>query len=241
MAGCFKKLLKQVCRCAGVTLTKNMLYDKYTLSVMKKVLTTSSNCIDIGSHDGEMLKTMLLFAPGGRHYAFEPIPDYYQSLKERYGNQATVLPYALSDRDGVTSFQYIRNAPAYSGFKQRKYRINPDIQEIKVETRQLDSIIPEDIKVDFIKIDVEGAEHLVLKGSKKTIQRCRPIIIFEFGLGASDYYQTSSSELYHFLVNETGLRISLLQGFLRDNGVLSASEFQAIYQENKEYYFIAHP
>ncbi len=241
MAGCFKKLLKQVCRCAGITLTKNMLYDKYTLKVMKKVLTTSSNCIDIGSHDGEMLEIMLQIAPHGRHFAFEPIPDYYRLLKELYGNQATVLPYALSDREGITSFQYIRNAPAYSGFKQRKYRINPDIKQIQVDTRPLDSIIPVDIKIDFIKIDVEGAEYLVLKGGKQTIQRCRPVIVFEFGLGASDYYHTSASELYHFLVEETGLRISLLQGFLKNHDVLSAHEFQTIYQENKEYYFIAHP
>ncbi len=237
-----KKTLKKGLSHAGIDLTKNMAYDRLTRQVMKKVLTTTSNCIDVGSHDGEVLEQILQLSPEGRHFAFEPIPVYYEALLRHFGNQVTIMPYALSDKEMVTDFQYVRNAPAYSGLKKRKYNTyNPDIQKIKVNTRGLDQVIPDSISVDFIKIDVEGAEYLVLKGARNLVKRCRPFIVFEFGLGASDYYQTDPEQLYNLLLDESGMQISLLSDFIRDKRPLSITEFVAHYRRNKEYYYIAHP
>ena len=36
-----------------------------------------------------------------------------------------------------------------------------------------------DIKIDYMKIDVEGTERLVFLGAKRTIEKYRPIIIYE--------------------------------------------------------------
>lgn len=238
----WKHLCKKCLAFARIDLTKNMAYDRLTLNILKTKLKSTSNCIDIGCHDGEVLKQMIKLAPAGKHYAFEPIPEYYELLLNVYGNQVTVLPYALSDKHGRTLFHHVRNAPAYSGLRQRKYATNdPDIQEIEVETRRLDDLIPQDIQIDFIKIDVEGAEYLVMQGAKELITRCKPIIVFEFGLGASDFYQTKPEELYHFLVNDSGMKISLLQDYILKKKVLDLENFQRCYQDQLEYYFIAHP
>jgi FkbM family methyltransferase len=35
-------------------------------------------------------------------------------------------------------------------------------------------------RLDFMKVDVEGAEHLVFRGAEKTLERMRPTIIFEY-------------------------------------------------------------
>ena len=37
-------------------------------------------------------------------------------------------------------------------------------------------------RLDFIKVDVEGAEHLVLRGAQKTLERMRPTVIFEYNV-----------------------------------------------------------
>ena len=52
--------------------------------------------------------------------------------------------------------------------------------EIKVLQRKLDTLIPSD-EIDGMKIDVEGAELRVLRGSDKLIAKNRPVVMFESG------------------------------------------------------------
>lgn len=222
-------------------LTQNLKYDRLTKLIMKKVIKESSNCIDVGCHKGEILDDILKYAPKGNHYGFEPIPPMFDNLVNKYKTRATILPFALSDKNGESTFQYVKNAPAYSGIIKRKYEVeNADIQEINVELKKLDEIIPSDIKIDFIKIDVEGGEYDVLKGSIDLLKRDKPYIVFEFGLGASDFYGTKPSEIYNLLNSQIGLKISNLEAFVKSEPALELDEFEKLYNTNKEYYFIAH-
>ncbi len=209
---------------------------------MHQVILPGANCVDVGSHEGDVLKKFLELAPDGRHYAFEPIPEYFQRLKRLYGRQATVLPYALSDRPGTSVFQFVRNAPAYSGLKKRKYNVQtPDIRQIDVAVHRLDAVIPQELVINFIKVDVEGAEFQVLKGGRELIKRCAPVIVFEFGLGASEYYDTKPEDLYGFLVHECRLKISLMKSFPDHASTINLDQFKNHYQNQTEYYFVAHP
>jgi len=58
-------------------------------------------------------------------------------------------------------------------------RPNRDAYDIKYETTTLDDFVDSFDKVDSIKIDVEGAEVLVLNGAKKFINKFKPIIFLE--------------------------------------------------------------
>ncbi len=236
-----KSLLKSALNCLHLDVTRNLEYDRYTKEIMKKVLGKNSNCIDVGCHKGELLNVILRLAPGGKHYGFEPIPGLYHKLIAKYKGRVTIYPYALSDTNGVSKFQFVKNAPAYSGIKKRLYATNePDIDEISVAVRTLDGIIPEDMVIDFIKIDVEGGEFGVLKGAVSLLKRCRPVVIFESGLGASDYYGTQPEDVYEFLTRQAGYNISLLKSFLREDKPLSSDEYLHYYNSRTEYYFIAH-
>lgn len=211
-----------------------------TGTIMRRVIQHNSNCIDIGCHKGEILDVMLELAPEGKHTAFEPIPVFYNALIEKYKSKAVILPYALSDKNGTADFQYVKNAPAYSGLRKREYTVDPDIEVISVEVKKLDDLIAGQ-KVNLIKIDVEGAELNVLQGSINTLKAEKPYVIFEFGMGASNYYDSTPEKMFQLLCIEAGLKISTLKSFVTGKGALSAVDFQKLYKSQTEYYFIAHP
>lgn len=236
----FKNAIRATLNFLHLDLTKNLEYDRLTKSVMRKVIKSDSNCIDVGCHKGEILDIILSLAPEGKHYAFEPLPHLFENLKAKYSDRATVHPFALSNEAGRSTFQFIKNAPAYSGIKKRRYDIdNPEIEEITVQLKRLDDLIEDKIKIDFIKIDVEGAELGVLEGAKNILQNSKPAVVFEFGKGASDYYGTSPEKMFNLLVEEVGLQLHTLKGFINNREPLNVTDFSKHFEANTEYYFIA--
>ena len=235
-----KDILREILINLHLDLTKNLEYDRLTRVILKRFIKQNHNCVDVGCHKGEILDLMLKYSPEGKHYAFEPIPYLFETLKDKYNHKATLYPYALSYRSGSTTFHLVKNAPAYSGIMKRKYDIkNPEIVEIKVELKTLDELIPVDEKIHFIKIDVEGGEFGVLKGAQKLLERNKPIVLFECGKGASDYYGTEPEDIHHFLTNEIGLEVFTLKSFIKSQPSLDVTAFANHFNANDEYYFVA--
>lgn len=239
-----KQLLKQLLTLLHISVTRNQKYDAYTRKIIERSITPRSNCIDIGCHKGEILDLMIKGAGDGVKMGFEPIPELYDFLNEKYRNQPLVKIHdvALYDSAGVTTFQHVLNAPAYSGIKKRRYDGKQvEIEQIQVRTGMLDEIIPATLHIDLIKIDVEGAEFRVMLGGKATLQRCKPVVIFEFGMGAAEFYDSTPEKLYLFLSGDCEMKISTLKGFLEKTQALSKEQFVDCYRTGKEYYFVAHP
>lgn len=236
-----KQFVKRVLSSLGIHLTQNQRYDALAIKVMRKAIDQNANCVDVGCHKGEMLEAMLQLAPRGQHFAFEPIPELFELLKERYADRVAVHQIALSDRTGTTTFQHVVTNPAYSGIKKRTYKSDEAIEQIKVPTDRLDALIPDSIRIDFLKIDVEGGELQVLEGAREHIARSKPVIIFEHGIGASDHYGTTPEMIYTLLVEDCGLQIGLLEDYLADQSGLPAKEFARQYHEALNYYFVAYP
>ena len=236
----FKDILRKVLIFFHLDLTKNLQYDRLTKAIMKKNIKKHHNCIDVGCHKGEILDMMLKYAPEGKHYAFEPIPYLFAALEKKYKNKSLIFPYALADRNGDSIFQLVKNAPAYSGIKKRRYDIaDIEIEEIQVKLKTLDETVPLNEKIDFIKIDVEGGEFDVMKGAKNVLKKHKPLILFECGLGASDYYGTNILDFYNFITHEIGLKIFTLKSYIKNNSPLTFEEFENHFNANTEYYFAA--
>lgn len=238
-----KNILRKVLFSAGIDITKNQQYDRLTLAIMKKVLKENSGCIDIGCHKGEVLDEMIKYAPKGRHTGFEPIPEYYHFLGKKYGNLPTITikQVALSDHQGKVSFNWVKNAPAYSGLEQREYATKaPVIEKIEVDAAKLDDYIDEIPATHLIKIDVEGAEMKVLEGAKEFILKYRPTIIFECGQGAADYYGTTPEMVYHYFESKN-YSIYNLKDFLNNGKPFDESSFSNTFNNKIEYYFVATP
>jgi len=81
---------------------------------------------------------------------------------------------------------------------------------------------------------------LVLKGAQEILKKDRPFVLFEFGLGASDYYESTAEELYQFF-NLLDYALFNLKDVLKNNVALDLEAFENHYKNNSEYYFWAAP
>jgi FkbM family methyltransferase len=133
--------------------------------------------------------------------AFEPHP---QSAKElgtqielnNIGN-AHVLAAAMSDRIGTLEF-----LDTGSAIGQKIAGIDngfPEARKICVPTITLDAAAEQFGIPDLIKLDVEGAENLVLEGGKKVMTKHRPVLIAEI-------HGEERSGRFYELMKENGYR-----------------------------------
>lgn len=139
-----------------------------------KTITSGSVVYDIGAHVGfyTLLAAGLVY-PGGKVISFEPVPQNIYYLKEhlRLNRCSNVIVFesAVAERSGFTFFE--------EGQSNFTGRISSEGTS-KYQTVSIDSIILEG-KVpppNIMKLDVEGAEMLVLSGAIATIQKYYPII-----------------------------------------------------------------
>jgi FkbM family methyltransferase len=215
-------------------------YDFQTYDILKKILTPTSNCIDIGCNTGQILKPIVQLASQGIHYAFEPIPNLHKKLVKRF-SKVHVLDVAVCNEVGNTTFNYFPERPTFSGIKERDYyNENYKAEKITVATNKLDNIIPKDIKIDLIKIDVEGAEYEVLKGASETIARNKPLVIFEFGADSAKTYGFDVNDVFDYF-DTKGLQLSSLELYLKGLQPFTKVEFVGQFTKGYNYYFIAYP
>lgn len=233
-----KERIKNILKKLPISVTRNQKYDALTLKIMEIVLEENSSFIDVGCHKGELLDYALKLAPKGAHFAFEPIPDLYNDLLSSHGKVASIKNVALSDTRGTSSFNYVKSNPAYSGIKKRSYPKKEKIKEIEVTLDTMDNQLRTAERVNLIKIDVEGGEMGVLKGAINTLKKWSPVVIFEHGIGASDFYGTTPEEMWEFL-NENDYCVFSLRGFVANKSSLTIEQFINLFETNKEYYFIA--
>jgi FkbM family methyltransferase len=226
---------------SGILLTRNMRYDRQAWLIMKRILRKDDSCVDVGCHKGELMDWMLQLSPEGKHAGFEPIPSLFSNLQAKYGQRVKLYNCALGKEQGEANFQVVKDTPAYSGLKKRKYLVeNPEIEEVHVKVETLDNLFAQQPSLKLLKVDVEGGEFDVLSGGKDLILRCRPFVLFEFGLGSAEFYG-SGPELMYDLLQEVKLNVFCLGDFLSNNKPLSKDQFKQHFDHGSEYYFIAAP
>jgi len=223
--------------------TQNDVYDQQTSAIMKKVLRRDSNCVDVGCHAGSILDEMLALAPDGTHYAFEPLPWLASALRQKYGTRSNVRLHemALSNAPGRATFHANTDHPGFSGLERRDYPSEKDrVEIIEVRTDRLDALLDPSKKIDLIKIDVEGAESLVLEGARECLRRDRPVVVFEHGVASDRLYHAGTRVVFD-LFAEAGLQVSRLEDYLSGAPPLSRDGLVAQIEQGLNCYFVAHP
>ena len=187
--------------------------EPWMVSTLKLTLTRQPGIlIDVGANDGGTLLNMLRACPSARYVGFEPLPEeyaYVQALIEANElDGARIFPVALSDSTGITA---LRVANDHSSSSIRANFRPPEFysREVPVLVMRGDDFMNElrPGAISTIKIDVEGAESMVLRGFSDTIKNHRPYIVFELLPYHTDEERVSADDVAT-LLRKWGYRVS---------------------------------
>jgi FkbM family methyltransferase len=145
---------------------------------------------DVGANVGTVAGFVSrLVGPSGRVVAFEPLWPAYDRLCDavRGGTGGVVLPVPLGAAavDGKAPLQVPRGllsrASLAPGPRWGEVQGTRDVASYTASFVSLDTFCSDRgiSSVQFLKIDVEGAELLVLRGARALLERCRPILFME--------------------------------------------------------------
>ena len=164
--------------------------------------------IDCGAFDGDTAKFFIQRTGGNcKVFCFEPVVENYNAMVSWIDEQSigNVIAYnaGVGSKDGVakvysTEEKTTMGAVGYNRFGAKK----PVISEVPVKA--LDDIINE--RVDFIKIDIEGAEMEALLGAKRTIENNKPRMLL------SAYHKTTDMWEIPYLIREINSNYKIYLG-----------------------------
>ncbi len=173
--------------------------------------------LDVGAHFGYFTKEFACIHDGTCHvHAFEPMSYNLSILRivtAGLGNVA-IHPVALSDATGTSNLTIPVKKQGKIGPGLAHFGEEPDRDYIvqPVETARLDDIAGKCglSRVDFIKIDVEGAELPVFKGAHSIISQYRPVIFAEVHEAFTQRIGYRPEELFAYLA-QFGYSADLLE------------------------------
>lgn len=138
--------------------------------------------IDIGAHGGFFsLLLAKIVGPSGHVVAFEPLPANFRILKENVAlnsiQNTTIEMLAVCDHSGEFELE-VPGAETQS--LAGPLEPGEECRMMRTRCTSLDSYFDgTKMQVDFIKMDVEGAEDSVLEGSLDILNRCHPTMMVE--------------------------------------------------------------
>lgn len=210
---------------------KNHIVEAEECKAIKKYGKRGGVFVDIGANVGLLTLDMMMQAGSkGKVIAFEPNPATYCMLNEvvkinnKYSTPITCIQSVLGEATGTTEF-YISNKD-YLGVMSAMHSNDPDAYPIRLPVITLDQYFLEEDHLDFLKIDAEGAELMILKGAGSTLSRFKPVVQVEVHGEFMKNMGSDVSTLFDFMIHKGYKIINLvtereitLEEFQKDTGV----------------------
>ena len=167
--------------------------ESFPFAMLRHLVPAGGVVYDVGANLGLYVRYLINDLGAARVVAFEPVADNRALLARNLllggiASRVTVLPVALSDEDGPVEFQLddmqsasgtlSRVTQGQSSVGRRNLGLPP--LTATLPSRRLDSLVAEGLPLpDVIKIDVEGAEALLLRGARRLLADRGPRLLVE--------------------------------------------------------------
>ena len=194
-----------------VTILRTKEWQPEVWNAISPALSEGSVFFDVGAHIGYFsLKGAQRVGKSGRVVAFEPNPEIVKQLRENatasHADNVIVEPIACTDRDQMLT---LYAAPEINTGASSLARQNAEISREEtpraytVRGRPIDDVVRELglTRLDAIKVDVEGAEVIVLRGSKDTLKRFHPKLVLEMIPRQLASFHTTVDDLRNLLAD----------------------------------------
>lgn len=176
--------------------------------------------IDVGAHEGEFTRAVEDFSGVAHAILIEPQPKRASELQRQFADSRfEVLQTAVADKTGFIDLE-INEFDATTSILPT-HRGIPEVEGIDVAVREvvrcrlttLDVVASRVGNIDLIKMDVQGAEHLVIKGAEETLRRTRLVWcevsfrpLYEGSATFPDIYALLRERGFLFVAIEPGFR-----------------------------------
>lgn len=209
-------------------------YEKEITAIVNSLVKDGDVCIDVGANFG-WYTTLLrrLCGETGEVHTFEPVPSMLANLKRNYelmGSPRNVFinNSALGDYEGEASINVFSDGPGFSSLSAQGRK---DTDTVSCAMTTLDSYLTRNLRdkhVNFVKVDIEGAELMFLKGAQKLFdQRIPPVMLIEMAAKQSRSFGYAPDDLVKFIamraqydfyaVNEYSGYVKRIEGFDPDD------------------------
>ncbi len=196
-----------------------------TMLMSARLLGPGNVVVEVGGHIGYLSEFFAeMVGSHGSVDVFEPDPANASYLRRNLvGRPNCVLRgLAISDEPGKADFwvedmtgqnnSLIKDYSALTD-NARAAGTTPTIRRITVQPETLDNVYGHAQRMDFLKIDVEGAEDQVVAGGRATISRLKPVILIEITRNREEVVG-ALTEMGYLLVEPNGLPVT--EGAIRD-------------------------
>jgi FkbM family methyltransferase len=194
--------------------------ERALIEIMKKEVKKGDTVLDLGANIGFYTLFLAdLVGPGGRVFAFEPSPETFSILKKNveansYGN-IVLEQKCIADKSGAEEFfMYNDLGSHFSSLSGNIYKMSKRITSVRTQTVSLDDYFNNySGRIDFIKMDIEGAENRALIGMKNIILKNKNLkIITEYAPIALKKVSGIKPEQYLINLKKIGFNLSEIDG-----------------------------
>ena len=185
----------------------SLSFEENEWKFLSKVIGKDMICLDIGANQG--FYTVFLSRKVGRNgkvFAFEPLPGEFRKLKQnlRINRCSNIVMerMAIGACDGIADmFVCLDGHGSRSSMRTPPEEVTARTQVEKVPITTVDRYVQRNKikRIDFIKIDVEGAERDVLESSREVFSQLRPLVMIEMADVTTHQFGYRAVENYHFL------------------------------------------
>jgi FkbM family methyltransferase len=169
-------------------------YDDELFKIIQEHIREDSIVWDIGANVGLFALCAAGVAKRGSVLAVEPdiwlaqLIGKSMRLKANGRLNLQVLPCAIADRNGVAKFMISSRGRASNALEAAggRSQIGGIREVVRVPTLALDTLLDFFGSPSFVKIDIEGAEAMALRGACRLLSESRPTIYIEVGAEASE-------------------------------------------------------